>query len=411
MKRTLAAVASAAAVALALAGCSSGDSSSDASGGLSGQPVTIGVQAPMEGATAYPQTGYGAQAAERYVNEKLGGINGRPVKIQLCAGDGSPETAVNCANQFVQSNVAAVFDAYDASIGSAVPVLTSAKIPIIGELGGQATADALPWGQAFYFTGPLETSALGMVTILDQLGKKNASLAVTDSPASHGYVDKLVMPAAKNLGMNVSPLYAPGNNMNFNVLAATELSSNPDVAGIIAMPEDGCTGLFKALRQQGYQGSLFAGSCSQFIAQMKQQAAGAIIQPRVWVPESKASAPAEVQKQLGDFDAAMQEIDRGDQQSARSLYSFAGMVNLANVLKGIQGDITPESITDAMKKVKDMPTFAGPPVTCDGKQWAGRPSSCSHQGIFFEVQPDGSMKPVDPNGFIDLDPSKMTAAS
>src|SRR5690242_505896 len=108
MKRTLAAVASAAAVALALAGCSSGEGSSDASGGLKGEPVVVGVLAPMDGATAYPQTGYGAQAAERYVNEKLGGINGRPLKIDLCAGDGSPETAVNCANQFVTENVAAV---------------------------------------------------------------------------------------------------------------------------------------------------------------------------------------------------------------------------------------------------------------------------------------------------------------
>jgi branched-chain amino acid transport system substrate-binding protein len=410
MKRTLAAVASFAAAALALAGCSSGEGSSDASGGLTGQPVTIGVQAPMEGATAYPQTGYGAQAAERYINEKLGGINGRPVKLQLCAGDGSPETAVNCANQFVQSNVAAVFDAYDASIGAAVPVLTSAKIPIIGELGGQATADALPWGQAFYFTGPLETSALGMVTILDQIGKKDAALAVTDSPASHGYVDKLVMPAATNLGMNVSPLYVPGTNMNFNVMAATELSGNPDVAGIIALTEDGCTGLFKALRAQGYQGTLFAGSCSQFISDMKEKGAGAIIQPRVWVPASKQYAPPDVQKQLDDFAAAMEEIDRGDEQSARSLYSFAGMVNLANVLKGIQGEITPASVTDAMKNVKDMPTFAGSPVTCDGQQWANRPSSCSHQAIFFEVQPDSSLKPVDPKGYIDLDPSKMSAA-
>jgi branched-chain amino acid transport system substrate-binding protein len=410
MKRTLAAVASIAALALTLAGCASGDGSSDAAGGLTGEPVLVGVLAPMDGATAFPQTGYGAQAAERYINEKLGGINGRPVKIDLCAGDGSPETAVNCANQFVTENVVAVFDAYDGSVGGAVPVLTAAKIPIIGELGATAVVDSLPWGQSFYFSGPLETSALGMMTILEQIGKKNASLAVTDSPASHGYVDKLVMPAAKNLGINVTPLYAPGANSNFNVLAATELSTSPDVAGSIALPEDSCTGLFKALRQQGYKDTIFAGSCSQFIAALGPDAAGAVIQPRVWVPASKANAPAEVQQQLEDFATSMEEIDRADQQSARSLYSFAGMVNLANVLKGIQGEINPDTVTTAMKAVKDMPTFAGPKVTCDGQQWANRPASCSHQAIFFEVQADGSMKPVDPKGFIDLDPSKMSAA-
>jgi branched-chain amino acid transport system substrate-binding protein len=105
----------------------------------------------------------------------------------------------------------------------------------------------------------------------------------------------------------------------------------------------------------------------------------------------------------------MDAIDRGDQQSARSLYSFAGMVDMANIMKGIQGPITPDSVTTAMKKVKDLPTFAGSTVTCDGKQWPSRPASCTRQGIFFEVQKDSSLKPVNPAGYIDLDPSKVPA--
>jgi branched-chain amino acid transport system substrate-binding protein len=412
MKRTLAALACATAAALTLAACGSDAADSgDTAGGLTGAPVLIGVQAPMEGPAAYPQTGYGAQAAEKYINEKLGGINGRPVKIQLCAGDGSPETAINCANEFVSSNVTMVFDAYDTGVASQVPILTAAKIPIVGELGGQGVADALPAGQAFYFSGPLETSALGTMTILNQLGKKNAALAVTESPASHGYVDKLIAPIGTQLGITVAPLYAPTTNMNFSVMAATELSSSPDVAGLIALPEDGCTGLIKALRQQSFTGTIFAGSCSQFIAALGKDAAGAIVQPRLWVPASKQYAPPDVQKQLDDFADAMEAIDRGDQQSARSLYSFSGMVDTAKIISGIKGDITPDTVTTAFKNVKDYQTFAGAKVTCDGTQWAGRPSSCSHQAIFFEVQPDGSLKPVDPNGFIDLDPSKVPTAA
>jgi branched-chain amino acid transport system substrate-binding protein len=410
MKRTLTAVACAATLALAAACGSQGDSAGT-SGGLTGDPVLIGVQAPMDGPAAYPQTGYGAQAAERYINEKLGGINGRPVRIQLCAGDNSPETAINCANDFVSSNVVAVLDAYDAAIGPQAPILTEAKIPIIGQLGAQGIADALPAGQAFYLSGPLETSALGSMTILNQLGKRSAALAVTEAPSSHGYVDKLIQPIAGQLGITVSPLYTPSTNMNFNVMAATELSSNPDVAGVIALPEDGCTGLIKALRQQGFDGTVFAGSCSQFISELGPEAAGSIVQPRLWVPASKQYAPPQVQAQLADFAAAMEAIDRGDQQSARSLYSFAALVDLSKIMSRIQGNITPESVTTAMTQVKDYQTFAGPTVTCDGTAWPGRPSSCSHKGIFFEVQADGSLKPLDPNGFIDLDPSKVPAAA
>jgi branched-chain amino acid transport system substrate-binding protein len=411
MKRTLGALACAAAVAMTVVACGSDDSTASTTGGLTGAPVLIGVQAPDNGPAAYPQSGYGAQAAEKYINEKLGGINGRPVKLQICSGDGSPETAINCANEFVSSNVTMVFDAYDTGVGSQVPILTAAKIPIVGELGGQGVADALPAGQAFYLSGPLETSALGSMTVLNTLGKKNAALAVSDAPASHGYVDKLIQPIAGKLGLTVAPLYAPTSNLNYSVMAATELSSTPDVAGIIALPEDGCTGLFKALRQQGYTGTIFAGSCSQFIAAMGKDAAGAIVQPRLWVPASKQYAPADVQKELQDFADAMTAIDRGDQQSARSEYSFGGMVDTAKILSGIKGDITPDSVTTAFKNVKDFQSFAGPKITCDGTQWVGRPSSCSHSGIFFEVQPDGSLKPTDPNGFISLDPSQVPTAA
>jgi len=249
------------------------------------------------------------------------------------------------------------------------------------------------------------------MTILNQLGKKSAALAVTEAPSSHGYVDQLIQPIAGQLGITVSPLYAPTTNMNFSVMAATELSGDPDVAGIIALPEDGCTGLFKALRQQGFTGTIFAGSCSQFIEQMGADAAGAIVQPRLWVPASKQYAPPQVQQDLDAFASAMEAIDRGDEQSARSLYSFGGLVDTAKVLSTIQGDITPESVTTAMSGLEDYQTFAGPTVTCDGTAWPGRPSSCSHKGIFFEVQPDGSLKPIDPDGFIDLDPSKVPTAA
>lgn len=402
-----------AAVALAAAGCSSGgDSESGATGGLTGEPIVIGVQAPVKGTTAaYPQSAYGAQAAEWYINNRMGGINGRPIELRICEGDGSPETAVNCANQFVSANVPVVFDANDPSSSAAVPVLTGAGVPIAGEMSATAIPDALPWGQAFYFSGPLETSALGLVTVLQRLDKKNVTLAASDNAGSHAFIDTLVQPAAKNLGVTVSAIYTPANSVNFQVLAATALAGGPDVVGNLSLTEDGCTGFFEALRQQGYTGTLYAGSCSQFIAAMKEEAAGAILQPRVWLPASRTHAPPAVQEQLDDFAAAMTEIGREKEQSARSLYSFAGMVNLVNAMKTVQGDFTTESVTTALKAVKDMPSFAGPPITCDGQQWPGRPSACSRMAIFLNVQPDGTLAPVNPDGFIELDPSALRSGA
>src|SRR4051794_20460477 len=89
------------AVLLLASACSKPESNADNTGGLSGDPITLRVQTLDTGPTAYPQNTYGAKAAEWYVNNKLGGINGHPLKLDLCSGDGTPETGVSCANHFV----------------------------------------------------------------------------------------------------------------------------------------------------------------------------------------------------------------------------------------------------------------------------------------------------------------------
>ncbi|SHG66691.1 ABC transporter substrate-binding protein [Geodermatophilus nigrescens] len=402
--RTRKTLAGCAALAVTLTACSQPAADTDTSGGLSGDPVVLGVQSQDTGPSAYPQSTYGAEAAEWYVNNELGGIGGRPLELDVCSGDGTPETGVSCANGFVSSDVPVVFDAYDqASVGAMTPILGEAGIPIVGTLAGQGVAEAAEYGTAFYFSGPLETSALGMVTVLADQGASTAALAVNDVPSSHGYVDDLVKPLAGELGLDVTGVYTTVDNLNYQVLAQTELAGEPDVAGVISLPEEACTGLVQALRQNGFEGTVFAGSCSQFIEQLAGEAAGAIVQPRLWVPRSYDNAPAEVQEQLDAFAEAMEAVGYEDEQSARSLYSFAGIVNLANILDEVEGELTAQAVTDAMKGVRDLPSFLGPEVTCDGEQWPGRPGACSHEAIFFEVQDDGTLAPVSEDGFTELD--------
>lgn len=413
MKNKLAA--SIAAVSLLLAACGgSGDDDAGFDDGeqATGEPIVIGGQAPTKGPTAYPQTGYGLEAGEWYVNNVLGGVDGRPIEIDVCAGDGSPETAINCANKHVSSGVPLVIDAYDQALTGAVPILSSAGLPIIGTLSGSPVADQAEYGAAFYFTGPTEVSALGSMSVLDNLGKEKVTLAVNEAPSSHTYVDNLVRPIAESLGIDFSVQYPSATGANFNVVAATQISEDPDVAGVISLPEDGCTALIQALRQQGFDGTIFAGSCSQFIEAVGADAAGTIVQPRLWVPLSKDNAPDAIAEQLEDFEKAMEEVGYGDELSARSLYAFAGVVNVVRMLETIEGDITKEAVTEAMKALVDFETFAGPTVTCDGEQWVGLPTSCSRQAIFFEVQEDGTLAPVndDEDGYSELDPSLVPTA-
>ncbi|MTD15954.1 ABC transporter substrate-binding protein [Nakamurella sp. YIM 132087] len=413
------AAASPAATSTAAPASSGGTSTSAATGGgsatgsapesvvpsvASGDPIKIGAMAPMNGAAAYPQSGFGIDAGVWYVNNVLGGVQGRPLEVDLCAGDGTPETAVNCANGFVTNNYPVVVDAYDLSMGGAQPILVGAEIPVVGMLSGANIMDETPYPLGFYFSGPGAVSAVGSMTILQKLGKKNASLALTDAPATHTYVDTLITPISQKLGLNVGVQYIDTKNVNYTVAAASQLQSNPDVTGIIALPEDGCTQLFQAERDAGYTGTIFAGSCSQFIAKMGADAAGAISQPRLWLPGSRDHAPADVQADLDAFANAMTQTNHAEEQSARSLYSFSAVVALAQTLGTIDGEITNTAASKALSEIKDLRIMAGPTVTCDGKQWPGKPTACTKQAIYFEVQADGSLK-VGGDGYFDLDPS------
>jgi branched-chain amino acid transport system substrate-binding protein len=59
-----------------------------------------------------------------------------------------------------------------------------------------------------------------------------------------------------------------------------------------------------------------------------------------------------------------------------SQFVFAGVVNLANLLSGIKGDITSASVTSALDATKDVPAFMGSTYGCAGELTNLAPSVC-----------------------------------
>lgn len=73
---------------------------------LSGDPVLVGISAPLglEFAAALTR---GAQSWEYHVNT-TGGIDGRPVELKICDDEGTPDTATDCARSFLADDIQAV---------------------------------------------------------------------------------------------------------------------------------------------------------------------------------------------------------------------------------------------------------------------------------------------------------------
>jgi branched-chain amino acid transport system substrate-binding protein len=149
MKRVIAA-AGLSVLALTAAACSSSSSGSSSAGtaASSSAPASaLGASAasssakPLsifffdeEGASAAassPESFQAAEAAVDYVNDNLGGIKGRPLKLTHCETLGTPDSAINCANQAVDAKPDVVIKGVDVAGGSAVPIVTGAGLPYV----------------------------------------------------------------------------------------------------------------------------------------------------------------------------------------------------------------------------------------------------------------------------------------
>jgi branched-chain amino acid transport system substrate-binding protein len=159
MKRVLVA-AGLSVVALTAAACGSnggsgaaGSSSAGSGSGSSSPAVALGTPSAaasgkplrifffnQEGASSTassPESYQAAQAAVDYVNKNLGGVKGRLLQITHCATLGTPDSAINCANQAVDAKPDAVVKGVDIAGGSVVPIVTGAGIPYLTLSAGQ----------------------------------------------------------------------------------------------------------------------------------------------------------------------------------------------------------------------------------------------------------------------------------
>jgi branched-chain amino acid transport system substrate-binding protein len=120
----------------------SGNSGSG-SGKATLSPVTIGLIADAGGAGAIgtgPLVEQGAQAATKYLNADLDGLDGHKVNLYICENQSTPAGGQTCANDMVQHGVVAVVEPFTGQGQTEVPTITGAGIPYI-TISGASTAE------------------------------------------------------------------------------------------------------------------------------------------------------------------------------------------------------------------------------------------------------------------------------
>ena len=372
---------------LVAAGCSSSGSSSSAgsgtptSGGTSaaagssvfgtakkatGTPYVFGMINDETGTVTFPEARQGAIAAANYVNNYLGGINGHPIVIDNCTGDGTPATAARCANQLAAKHPMAILGAADVGAPASIPIYQHANLAYLGGIPFTPVPMTAPNSIQFWSVS-VGDNAAAAVYAGKTLGVKSVAIVYFNNTQGASLLPQIT-PVFKAAGVTtVKAIPLSPTSPDPSPQAALVESSGVQLA-YIDVP-NGCGNMLKALKSVGYTGKIMGIDPCGAPPVIEASAGGAngmyIASP--FVLQTGTSHDAQL------FQAAMKKwAAPGTLIDSISTAGFATVINVQQMLSTISGTPTTQSILAAFKSGTHQ-NFLSHPYTCNGQAMKGAP--------------------------------------
>lgn len=351
-----------AAVALAsvlLAGCGGGGTSASSSAGsgspakqLSGPPIKLGsILTITNPAWDNSSTKVVNDAWTRYINEQLGGINGRPVEVDTCDDRGDPAGTTQCLNNLIDAGVVGFVNNSSLSFGAnALPAMEQQGFVNIGgwpitpaEFGSSAEHPTTPGASGSYPS---------LVVYARSTGAKKLAVVCTNTPAGQGVCDSMKKLWSSIGGTDYfSTLFDP-TAPDYTPVMSQVAAQKPD-AVVLAVGEGPAPRMFQAVKLSGLNAKIMATStaATQNVFKAAGDSANGTYFSFAAVPSDYSSTDAKTYRDVMAKYAPKQGLTNATAVAASSMqYAYA-------VLKSIQGDITKDSIRTALQNSKTWPGF------------------------------------------------------
>jgi branched-chain amino acid transport system substrate-binding protein len=402
-------VTAAAVLTLTAAGCSSSSSSGSSSSSApaassttaaasssvfgtpkkaTGTPYVFGMINDETGAVTFPEARQGAIAAVDYVNNYLDGINGHPIVIDECTGDGTPATAARCANQLVADHPMAILGAADVGAPASIPIYEHANLAYLGGIPFTPVPMTATNSIQFWSVS-VGDNAAAAVYAGKTLGVKSVALIYFSNPQGESIIPQIT-PVFKAAGVTtIHDIPLSPTSPDPSPQAALVESSGAQLA-YVDVP-NGCGNVLKALKTVGYTGKIMGIDPCGAPPVIAAAAGGAngmyIASP--FLLQSGTSQQAQL------FEAAMKKwAAPGTLIDSISTAGFATVMNVQQVLSTISGTPTTSSILAAFKSGTHQ-NFLSHPYTCNGQALKGAPAVCSDYYLMNQVQ-NGVVTQPDP---------------
>ena len=347
-----------------------------------GEPLVLGmINQENTPVGSFPELSQGVQAAMDFVNSQLGGVDGRPVQLEVCNTKFSAEGSTSCAQQFVAAGVPAVLGGIDV-FGNGIDLLAENEIPFVG--GIPVSTQSVTASNSFQFSGG---SWGAMVAFADyaatELKAKSVAILYGDfgSVADGANYGKQTLEKLGVEHVQMVPYPILETDLGSAIQAAA--GGNPD-AVMLLTADTGCTAAFEGMATVGLKAQAFyTGSCAapKIIAGVPAEASnGAIF--NVEGPISRTNPDPDTNL----YNAVIAQYGDGLDAIGAATVSFRAFMNLYVVLSELGADgISAESVTKSLRSKVDASSFMGHPYTCNGKQFKGLPAVCAPQQMLGEM--------------------------
>src|SRR6202522_328816 len=389
-------------IGLVAAGCSSSGSSSSVSSGSSsstasstpaaasgsvfgtpkkatGTPYTFGMINDETGAVTFPEARQGAIAAVNYVNNYLDGINGHPIVIDSCIGDGTPATAARCANQLVADHPLAILGAADVGAPASIPIYAHANLAYLGGIPFTPVPETAANSIQFWSVS-VGDNAAAAVYAAKTLGIKSVAIVYFSNAQGESILPQIT-PTFKAAGVTkITDIPLSPTSPDPSPQAALAESSGAQLV-YVDIP-NGCGNVLKSLKSVGYTGKIMGIDPCGAPPVITASAGGAHGMYIASPFELQSGSSTQVQLFLA---ALKKHAAPGTLIDSISTAGFATVMNVQNVMSTIKGTPTTAEILAAFK-TGTHPNFLSHPYTCNGQPLKAAPAICNDNYLMNQIE-------------------------
>ena len=399
-----AAAAALATILLVATACGSDDDSASGGGGAaSGAEDTADVLGPEAAASGEPvKVGFisdgpnqvtdmqieldVADATVAWLNEHRSGIGGRPIELVTCSAETDPSKTTDCANQMVEEDVDGVVTGSLAAVESVWDPLHEAQIPVMfyAANGAELLQDT---ASTFVLTNPMAGIVGTPLSAAEDEGASKVTVVVIDVPAALSIYDQAAPAAFEAAGIDLDVVPVPPGTPDMTPQMQDIVNGDPGVIQVVGN-DAFCISAFQGLLAAGFDGPVSA--IAQCITDATREAVPADFLEGMVV---SATAPVGVDSPSTQlYDAVVQTYgDDIDTSRITGMNVFITVAGFAAALDGISGEITPASVTAAIKAMPEteLPGSGGLKFRCDGEAAPGAPAVCTKGSLVTTLDENG----------------------